>query len=114
MDAACATLSDALQNVTGQHDTAEVKEALDDLRKVYNTAAESNTVSMRHVNTDIPTKPYSPFGEAPNPILLSRPWMRELITGLHNQSLRHPILDVGNPGSGESKTCLVKCLPQFA
>jgi len=101
VDAACATLSNALQNVIGQHDTAEVKEALDNLRKVYNTAAESNTVSTHYIDIDIPIKPYSPLDEAPNPILLSRPWMRELITGLHNQSLRHPILVVGDPGSGE-------------
>ena len=107
-------LSNALENtVEWQRDTAEVKEALDSLRNVYNTAAESNTVSMQYIN--IPTKPHSHLDlEFGAPILLSRPWMREMITGLHNQSLRYPILVVGNPGSGESLDLSCQVSPSVA
>jgi hypothetical protein len=59
--AACEALSHALQKAgkaEAEHDTPEIKQALDNLRRAYNEAAESNTVSMRYIDIE---PPYSPF-----------------------------------------------------
>jgi len=113
LEAACEALSDALQNASRanvKHDTTEVKQALDKLQKAYEEAAKSKTVLMRYIDVEPPYSPFSPLShfQPLKRILLARSWMKELITGLRNQSLVRPILVVGNPGSGES-LCL-SCL----
>ena len=106
LDAACEALSVALQNASRanvEHDTTEVKQALDNLQKVYDEAAKSNTVLMRYIDVEPPCSPYSPLmDQSLKRILLARPWMKELLTGLHDHSLRRRILVIGNPGSGRS------------
>jgi len=106
LDAACEVLSVALQNASRanvEHDTTEVKQALDNLQKVYDEAAKSNTVLMRYIDVEPPCSPYSPLmDQSLKRILLARPWMKELLTGLHDHSLRRRILVIGSPGSGRS------------
>jgi hypothetical protein len=106
LHAACEALSHALQKASRdevEHDTPEIKQALDNLRKVYNEAAESNTVSMRYIDVEPPSSPFSPLGDiALERILLARSWVKELITKVRDQSLGPKILVVGKPGSGES------------
>jgi len=86
------------------HDTPEVKQALDNLRKVYDEAAESNTISMRYTDIEPPYAPFSPLMPTVslNRILLARSWVKELITEVRDKSLGRQVLVVGKPGSGES------------
>jgi hypothetical protein len=105
--AACEALSHALQNANKnmvKHDTPEVKQALDSLRKAYNEAAKSNTISMRYIDVEPPFSPFSPLNppHSLRRILLARSWVKELITGVRNRSLDPRVLVIGNPGSGES------------
>jgi len=103
LHAACKALSEALQNAGKakvEYDTAEVKQALDNLRKAYDEAAKSNTVMVRYIDVEPPSAPFSPLLDRPiKPILLARPWMKELISMLHDE--RRPFVVIGNPGSGE-------------
>jgi len=105
LDAACDALSDALKNASRamvEHDTAEVKQKLDNLQKVYDEAAKSNTVTVRYIDAEPPSAPFSPLVRPKlNRILLARSWMKELIHGLRNKSLESQLLVIGNPGSGE-------------
>jgi hypothetical protein len=138
LDAACEALSDALQNASNakvDRDTTEVKQALDNLRKAYDEAAESNTVSIRYIDVELPFSPFSPLKptdsllrpadplmkptdsflkptDSLKQILLARSWVKELITEVRNRFLGRRILVVGKPGSGESLG--LPCLPQFA
>jgi hypothetical protein len=107
LHAACEALSHALQKASiakAKQDTPEIKQALDNLRKAYNEAAKSNTVSMRYIDVEPPYAPFSPLNpdHALNRILLARSWVKELITKIRDQSLDRRILVVGKPGSGES------------
>jgi hypothetical protein len=120
LKAACEALSRALQKASEaeeKHDTPEIKQALDNLRKAYDEAAESNTVSMHYIDVEPPSSPFSPLWHPDhfNRILLARPWVKELITEVRDKSLGRWILIVGKPGSGESLglPCL-ECLPRFA
>jgi hypothetical protein len=64
LDAACEALSHSLQKAStakAKRDTPEIKQALDNLRKAYDEAAESNTVSMRYINVEPPSSPRSPL-----------------------------------------------------
>ena len=57
---ACDALSDALQKASEakvEYDTAEVKQALDNLRNAYDEAAKSNTVIVRYINVEPPSEP---------------------------------------------------------
>ena len=107
LHAACEALSYALQEASigkAEHDTPEVKQALDNLRKAYDEAAESNTVSIRYIDVEPPYAPFSPLLHVASlkRILLARSWVKELITKVRDKSLRPSILIVGKPGSGES------------
>jgi hypothetical protein len=107
LKAACEALSHALQKASraqAEHDTPEIKQALHNLRKAYDEAAESNTVSMRYVDVEPPLSPFSPLNppHSLRRMLLARSWVKELITEVRNQSTRRRILVVGKPGSGES------------
>jgi hypothetical protein len=107
LHAACEALSHALQKAGGaqaEHDTPEIKQALHNLRKVYDEAAESNTVLMRYIDIELPLSPFSPLNPSHSlrRVLLARSWVKELITEVRNQSIRRRILIVGNQGSGES------------
>src|SRR4051794_26169500 len=103
--AACEALSHALQKASkaeAKHDTPEVKQALDNLRKAYDEAAESNTVSMRYIDVEPPSSPFSPLRHIGlDRILLARSWVKELIAQARAQSLGPQILVIGKPGSGE-------------
>jgi len=115
LDAACEALSDALQNASTamvKHDTAEVKLALDNLRKAYDEATISNTVVVHYIDVEPPSAPYSPL-KKPNlgQILLARSWMKELINGLRDQSLSPQVLVIGNPGSGEFLRFFLPLMP---
>jgi hypothetical protein len=121
LHAACEALSHALQKAStakAEHDTPEVKQALDNLRRVYDEAAESNTVSMRYIDVEPPYSPFSPLKptDSLKRILLARSWVKELITEVPNKSLHHRrFLVVGKPGSGESLDLpYLECLHQFA
>jgi hypothetical protein len=76
--AACEALSGALQKASKdnmERDTTEVKQALDNLRKAYDKAAESNTVVMHYIDVEPPCHPYSPlFDDHLGRILLARSW----------------------------------------
>ena len=86
-----------------EHDTPEIKQALDNLRKAYDEAAESNTVSMRYIDVEPPSSPYSPLRwHVLKRPLLARSWVNELIAKVRDRSLGRRILVVGKPGSGES------------
>jgi len=104
--AACEALSHALQKASknnAERDTPEIKLALDNLRKAYDEAAESNTVSMRYIDVEPPSTPFSPLLHgALKRMLLARSWVKELITEVRDQSLGPKVLVVGKPGSGES------------
>jgi hypothetical protein len=113
VQAACDALSHALLEASlsrVEHDTPEVKQALDNLRRIYNEAAESNTVSIRYIDLEPPYAPFSPLmspnsdpdSDPPRQILLARSWVKELVTEIHNRFLGCQILIVGQPGSGES------------
>jgi hypothetical protein len=109
VQAACDALSHALLEASlakVEHDTPEVKQALDNLRRAYNEAAESNTISMRYIDLEPPYAPFSPLmppdSDPPKQIILARSWVKELVTEIHKQFLGRRILIVGNPGSGES------------
>ena len=69
---------------------------------------------MRYINAELPKQPKSPLVESKH-VLLARPWMKELIIGLHNGSLNGLILVLGNPGIGASwaSSCLTKCLSLY-
>ena len=104
LHAACEALSHALQKASraqAEHDTPEIKQALHNLRKAYDEAAESNTVS---IDVEPPLSPFSPLNppHSLRRMLLARSWVKELITEVRNQSTRRRILVVGKPGSGES------------
>ena len=65
---ACEALSHALQEASkakAERDTPEVKEALENLRKVYDEAAKSNTVSIRHIDVEPPYFPFPPLISLP-------------------------------------------------
>jgi hypothetical protein len=116
LDAACEALNAALENACKpkkkekkkkkkkkkkKRDTAEVKQALENLRKAYDEAAKSNTVTVHYIDAEPPTTPDSPLENIElKRILLARSWMNEVISGLRDQSLRR-LLILGNPGSGE-------------
>jgi hypothetical protein len=105
--AAREALSHALQKANkaqADRDTPGVKQALKNLRKTYDEAAESNTISMRYIDVEPPYAPFSPLTPtAPlERILLARSWVKELITEIRDKSLGRQILVVGKPGSGES------------
>ena len=115
LNAACEALSDALQNASKarvEKDTAEVKQALDNLRKAYDEATKSNTVMVHYIDVEPPSAPYSPL-KKPNlrGILLARSWMKELINGLRDQSLFPQLLVVGDPGSGEFLRLFLPLMP---
>jgi len=60
---------------------------------------------MRYIDIEPPCAPLSPLlisGGQLNRFLLARSWVKELITGLRDQSLGPNILVVGKSGSGES------------
>ena len=108
LDTACEALSEALQNASKaevKQDTPEVKQALDNLRKAYDEAAKANTVMVRYVDVEPPPSPWSPLspltGGRLERILLARPWMKEVIRGLSDQSLPRRLVVIGNPGNGE-------------
>jgi hypothetical protein len=105
LDNACEALSEALQEASKsvvEYDTAKVKQKLNNLRKAYDEAAKSNIVMVPYIDVEPPSSPYSPL-KKPNlkRILLARSWVKELISGLHDQSLYRRLLVIGNPGSGE-------------
>jgi hypothetical protein len=107
LPAACEALSRALQKAIedeAEHDTPEIEQALDNLRKAYDEAAKSNTVSMHYIDIEPPSSPDSPLRlrDHLNRILLARSWVKELITEVRNKSLGPRVLIVGKPGSGES------------
>jgi hypothetical protein len=120
LHAACEALSHALQKASiaqAERDTPEIMQALDNLRKAYDEAAKSNTVSMHYIDVEPPYTPFSPL-ELPyslKRILLARSWVKELITEIRDRSLGPRILVVGKPGSGESLglPCL-RCLLRLA
>jgi hypothetical protein len=95
-----------------KRDTAEVKQKLDNLRKVYDKAAKSNTIMVHYIDVEPPSSPYSPL-KRPNlgGILLARSWMKEVINGLRDQSLFPQLLIVGNPGSGEFFRSFLPLMP---
>jgi hypothetical protein len=109
LDAACEALNAALGKASKpkkkrRRDTAEIKQALEDLRKAYDEAAKSNTVMVHYIDAEPPTTPNSPLGNIElKKILLARSWMNEVINGLRDQSVRR-LLILGNPGSGEFHT----------
>jgi hypothetical protein len=115
LHAACEALSHALQKASrdeAEHDTPEIEQALDNLRKAYNESAKSNTVSMRYIDVEPPLSPFSPL-KPPHSLrrmLLARSWVKELITEVRGQSLNPHILVVGKPGSGESFFIGLPCL----
>jgi len=115
LDAACDALSDALQNASRamvEHDTAEVKQKLDNLQKVYDEAAKSNSVTVRSIDVEPPSIPFSPLADGSlNRILLARSWIKELIHGLRDQSLHNRLLVIGNPGSGEFLRLFLPLMP---
>jgi hypothetical protein len=115
LDAACEALNTALENAykpkkkkkkkkkkkEKKRDTAEVKQALENLRKAYDEAAKSNTVMVHYIDAEPPTTPDSPLENIKlKKILLARSWINEVISGLRDQSIRR-LLILGNPGSGE-------------
>jgi hypothetical protein len=107
LQAACEALSHALQEASiykAQRDTPEIRQALNNLRKAYDEAAKSNTISMRYIDAEPPYAPFSPLMPSVSlkRVLLARSWVKELITEVHNQSLGPRVLVVGKPGSGES------------
>jgi len=59
---------------------------------------------MRYIDVEPPSSPFSPLTHTHRlkRILLARPWVKELITKIRDQSLGSQILVVGKPGSGES------------
>jgi hypothetical protein len=106
LDAACEALSEALQDASRaevKQDTTEVEQALENLREVYDEAAKSNTVMVRYLDVEPPSSP--PFSPLIRPrlkrILLVRSWMKELFSGLCDQSLPSELVVIGNPGGGE-------------
>jgi hypothetical protein len=109
LDAACEALNAALENACKpkkkkERDTAEIKQALESLRKAYDEAAKSNTVMVHYIDAEPPTTPDSPLGDIKlKKILLARSWMNEVINGLRDQSVRR-LLILGNLGSGEFHT----------
>ena len=117
LDAACAALSDALQNATQadvKHDTPEVKQALDNLRKAYDDAAKSNLVTVHYLDAEPPSEPDSPLVVQPlNRIILARSWMKELITQLHDRSLCRRVIVVGNQGAGEFLMPASDCIANY-
>jgi hypothetical protein len=106
LDAACEALNTTLENASKanvKHDTTEIKEALKSLQRAYDKAAKSNTVLIRCIDVVPPCAPYSPLDdEYLKGVVLARPWARELVTKIHDQSLESRILVIGNPGSGGS------------
>jgi hypothetical protein len=102
LDAACEALNAALKKSKKEkRDTAEVKQALKNLRKAYDEAAKSNTVMVHYIDAEPPTAPASPLVDIKlKKILLARSWMKEVIRGFRDQSFRR-LLILGNPGSGE-------------
>ena len=116
LDAACEALNAALENAykpkkkKTKRDTAEIKQALENLRKAYDEAAESNTVMVHYIDAEPPTIPDSPLGDIElKKILLARSWMNEVISGLRDRSIRR-LLILGNPGSGEFYAYSCPCL----
>jgi hypothetical protein len=106
LHAACEALSHALQEASraeAEHDTPEIKQALGNLRRAYNEAAESNTVSMRYVDIEPPYSPFSPLKptDSLKRTLLARSWVKELITAVRGNYIGRQILVVGQPDSGE-------------
>ena len=118
LDAACEALSEALQNASNakvKQDTPEVKQALDNLRKAYDEAAKSNTVMMRYIDVEPPFSPYSPLiRNRLKRTLLAQSWVKELISGLHDQSLGSRLVIVGNPGIGEFISLFSPLMPFFS
>ena len=101
---ACEALSNTLQDASNAievNDNAEVKQAVDNLRKAYDDAAASNTVTIRYIEAEPPCTPYSPLYKDTYQPILARPWMMELISQLRNQSFPDRLVIIGDPGSGE-------------
>jgi len=115
LDAACEALNAALEIACKPKkkencDTAEVKQALENLRKAYDEAAKSNPVMVHYIDAEPPTIPDSPLGDIElKKILLARSWMNEVISGLRDRSIRR-LLILGNPGSGEFYAYSCPCL----
>ena len=103
LDEACEALSNALQDAsktTEANDNAEVKEAVDNLRKAYD-AAKSSRVTIRYIDAELPPAPFSPLGMGIQRPLLAQPWMKELIRGFCDKSFPNRLVVIGNPGIGE-------------
>jgi hypothetical protein len=116
LHAACEALSHALQEASraeAEHDTPEIKQALDNLRRAYNEAAESNTVSMRYIDIEPPYSPFSPLKPTKSlkRTLLARSWVKELITAIRGNHLGRQILVVGQPDSGEPFKLTLPLMP---
>jgi hypothetical protein len=97
LHAACEALSHALQKANmaqADHDTPEVKQALNNLRKAYDEAAESNTISMRYIDVEPPYAPFSPLvsTDSLERIILARSWVKELITEVRDKSFGPRVL----------------------
>ena len=97
LDETCEELGYALQKASNdkvEHDTAEVKQALKNLRKAYDEAAKSNTVKL---HAEPPSSPWSPLEEPKlKETLLARSWMKDLIVGLRDKSLRPRLVVIGD------------------
>jgi hypothetical protein len=103
--AACNSLSEALQDAVKaglKQDTDEVKEAVANLRNVYNEAAASNIVDVPCLHAEPPESPLSPLVYPDlRGIVLARPWVKELIHMLAGDLENRRVVVIGGPGSGE-------------
>jgi len=103
--AACINLSEALQNAVKaglKQDTDEVKQAVANLRNVYNEAAASNTVNVPCLHVEPPTSPLSPLVHPDFcGIILARSWVKELIHMVADNPRNGRIVVIGGPGTGE-------------
>lgn len=115
LDETCEELSNALQKASNdrvEHDTAEVKQALKNLRKAYDEAAKSNTVKLRYIHAEPPSSPWSPLeGPKLKETLLARSWMKDLIGGLRDKSLRPRLVVIGDSGTGEFLCLFIPLMP---
>jgi hypothetical protein len=103
LDEACKALSNALQDASKAmvvDDNAEVKKAVDNLRKVYD-AGKTSTVTIRYIDAGLPPASSSPLGIDIEGPVLAQPWMKELIGGLGDKSFPNRLVVIRNPGIGE-------------
>jgi hypothetical protein len=103
--AACNNLSEALQNAVIselKQDTDEVKQAVANLRNVYNEAAASNEVNVPCLHIEPPGAPLSPLVHSNlHGIVLARSWVKELIHMLADNPENDRVVVIGSPGTGE-------------